>query len=182
MPFDMNQFVEAATAFKTALDGLKIIKGLRGVAGDKAAEDKVSELQRVILVAQQGTLAAQTSQLDMHQEIGELKEKIVQFETWNSEKARYELRDVNAGHGSVYVWALRAEAAGSEPFHLLCAKCFEHRRRSILQGTPELRMRRRVHVCHECKSEYVFGSLAALEAPAKAITEYDPFAPERRDS
>ena len=175
MAIDMNQIVEAATALKTAMEGLKILKGLRGVAGDKAAEDKVSELQRVILAAQQGALAAQASQLDMYQQIGELKEKIAQFETWNSDKARYELMDVNPTRGSVWVRALKAEAIGSEPFHLLCAKCFQHRILSALQATQRFDMKQRVHFCPECKTEFAFGPIAPPEAPAKAVTEYNPY-------
>jgi hypothetical protein len=68
MPFDMSQIVEAATALRTTLDGLKILKSLRGVAGDKVIEEKVSDLQRIVLAAQESALAAQASQLGMHQD------------------------------------------------------------------------------------------------------------------
>src|SRR5271170_6381489 len=147
---------------------------LRASRGDKTSEDKISEIQRVIFTAQQSALAAQASQLAMQQEITELKAKITDFETWDREKARYQLTDAFPGRG-VFVHALISEAARGEPFHVLCHKCFEHRKRSILQATEELRMRRRVHVCHECGAEYAYGPIAPPDPPARAQMEYDPF-------
>jgi len=172
---DITQITEGAAAFKTALDGLNVLKGLRGVSGDKVAEAKISELQRLILSAQEYALSSQVNQFALVQEVGTLKEKISNFESWGHERIRYQLIDVNPGRAPVFAWALKAEAANGEPFHVLCAKCFEHRRKSILQATTEIRMRQRVHVCMECRSEYTFGHLAPPAPPAQAISEYDPF-------
>jgi hypothetical protein len=173
---DISQFVEVAAGFKTALESLNILKGLKGVSGDKAAQEELSRLQRLIDSAQQSAIAANLAQFDLIQQNRALEEKISRFETWEGEKLRYELRNVNPGRGAVFVWALKPEAQNTEPFHVLCAKCFEHRNRSILQAAPETRMGQRLHICFECKSEFVFGPIAQREPPARAITDFDPFA------
>jgi hypothetical protein len=160
--FDMTTIVEAVTSLKTATDILNSLKNLRGRSGtDKSLEDEITKLQGIIYAAQGSALSAQMAQFSMVQSIRELEERIAEFETWDSEKTRYELVDVNPGRGSVFVYRLRPEAARSEPIHCLCPKCFQHRRPSILQGTPELQKAQRVHVCPECKSSYVFGNQAS---------------------
>jgi hypothetical protein len=171
---DIATFVEAATGLKTALDSLKILRGLKGVSGDKTAQEEISKLHEIIVSAQQSAITANLSQLEIIQQNRALEEKLAQFERWDHEKTRYQLRDVNPGRGSVFVWALKPGVQDDEPFHVLCTRCFEQRRRSIIQGTADLRKAQRVHICLECKSEYVFGAIVAPDRPAKAISEYDP--------
>jgi hypothetical protein len=176
MEFDMTTIGEAVASLKTAAEVFKTVKGLFGTsAASKEAEEKISEMQRVIFSAYQSALAAQVSQFSMLENVRKLEEKIAKFETWDREKTRYELIDVNPSYGSVFVRALKRDTPGGEPFHVICAKCFEHRMKSILQSTREMRMQQRIHICHECKSEYVYGPIEQRARPGQAITEYDIF-------
>jgi hypothetical protein len=171
----MSEFQAVAatlTSIKTAGDMVKAFLDVQGVIKEQA---KIFELQRVILAAHQSALESQEAQSTLLERIRTLEKKISDFETWDSEKQRYQMKDVNPTKGSVIVYALKPEAAGTEPFHLLCAKCFEHRIKSPLQATPRLDMRLRIHICPECKTEYAFGHVEPDNRPARAITEYDPF-------
>jgi hypothetical protein len=179
MVFDMATIAEAVTSLKTATDVLNSLKSLRGRSGpDKSLEEEITKLQGAISAAHSSAFAAQVEQFSMLKTIRDLEAKVAEFETWDSEKVRYDLVDVNPGFGSVYVYRLKREAARGEIVHCICPKCYGHRIKSILQGTHELKLRRRVHECPECKSTYLFGNVAepAPDKPAKAITEYDPFA------
>jgi hypothetical protein len=178
--FDMTTITEALGALKTASDIAGTLKTLLKSGGaatpSHEAEDKITELHGVIMTAQYSALATYASQLSLLQTIQELEKRISDFETWNSEKSRYEMKDVNPGRWPVIVYALKRDAAGPEPFHLICPKCYQHRKKSILQATPDLKMRLRVHICQECKADFAFGSIGPPEPPARAAAEYDPFA------
>jgi hypothetical protein len=172
MNFDMSTIAEAVAPLKTAGE---IVKNLRGLKDSGTSASKISELYGVILAAQGSALSAQASQLSLLQTVRNLEEKISEFETWDREKTRYQLTEVNLGRGSVFAYALKPDAAGSDPIHLLCAKCFEHRVKSPLQATPKLERGLRVHFCPECKTELAFSNVK--EPPPRNMheSEYDPF-------
>jgi hypothetical protein len=52
-----------------------------------------------------------------------------------TEKARYQLREVNTG---VFAYVPKQGMEQGEPFHMLCANCYERGEKSILQATQEL--------------------------------------------
>ena len=172
MTFDMATIAEAVTSLKTASDIAKTLINLKDSA---SIQPKISELYDTILSAQRSALAAQSSQFSLLETARGLEKKIADFETWDHERLRYELRDVNPSRGSVFVYALKEEAVGAEPFHLICPKCYQNRRKSILQATSELRMRLRVHECPECKAEFAFAHVPLPERPTQANTRYNPF-------
>jgi len=175
MTFDMATIVEAVTSLKTAAEVVEKLKGLRGGSADKATEERISELQRIILSAHGSALAAQMGQLSLVQTVRDLEAKIAQFEAWEREKSRYQLTEINTGRGDVFLYALKPEAAQGEPHHLVCPKCFEHRRRSIIQGSPQTKFGLRVHLCAECQTEYLF-SAAPPDRPQSALPRrYNPF-------
>lgn len=136
----------AVGGLKAALD---IAKGLNATAGAVAINDAKIALQSAILDAQGALLAAQETQTANLKRIDELEAKIVEFETWEREKQRYELREISRG---VFTYVLKADAQSGEPVHCICARCYEHRERSILQsdggswGTATL-------TCPACKAE-----------------------------
>lgn len=74
-------------ALKTAFD---IAKGLKDIDDATRRNAAVIELQEKILAARE----AQSTLLDR---VGQLEEKVTSFETWDAEKARYELRQLIRG-------------------------------------------------------------------------------------
>lgn len=131
----------------------------------------VIKLNAEILAAQRGALAASQSEAEMAEEIRSLKAQIIGFEAWETEKQRYELQQRAPG---AHVYALKPSMAAGEPIHLICATCYQNRKKSILQATPDTHMRYRVHICPQCQTKLAFGQQVPREPPAQAITDYDP--------
>jgi hypothetical protein len=105
------------------------------IQGAVKEQGKVFELQRVILAAHQSALAAQEAQATLLQRVRELEEQVRGFEAWDGEKDSYNMMDVNRGRGSVLIYGLKKDASGTEPFHALCAKCYNHKIKSVIQAT-----------------------------------------------
>lgn len=82
-----------------------------------------------------------------------LKKQIADFEAWNRQKDRYELHEPGPG---VYVWSLKKEAEASEPAHWICVKCYEDRRRAILQRLSGGNMM--VFRCSSCETKIAFNN------------------------
>jgi hypothetical protein len=140
-------------AFKTMFDMAKALKDINDAAIRNGA---VIELQEQIL-------GAQVAQAALLERVGHLEAEITRFETWETEKQRYTLEKFDPG---VVAYALRPETANGEPSHELCANCYSKRRKSILQATDELRMRRRVRLCPSCKTQYAYGTNSPRTARA----------------
>ena len=132
-------------AFKTMFDMAKALKDMNDAAIRNGA---VIELQKEILTAQ-------AAQSDLVEYVRQLEEEVTSFEDWNIQKIRYELKNTPGGG---LAWFLKEEEQGSETPHKICTKCYEERKRSILQ--PKGRTGPAVHLsiptklyCPACKSE-----------------------------
>jgi hypothetical protein len=55
---------------------------------------------------------------------------MAQLEAWETEKKRYQLTDYGRG---TFAYALKPDAADGEPPHRVCANCYQHGQKSILQ-------------------------------------------------
>ena len=84
----------AAGSLKAAAD---ITVGLLKLSLGTEAQAKIVELNREIIAAQSSAMAAQSDQFTLIERIRELEKQIAQFETWNAEKQRYELKQVQSG-------------------------------------------------------------------------------------
>lgn len=118
---------------------LQLSKALIGVRDAALIDSKVIELRDHLIEAQSGVLQAHMEQAALIQEVRDLKEKIVQLETWNKEKQRYQLVSPWSG---IYVMALKESAKASDPPHLICANCYEKGRKEFLQNVETYDMRR----------------------------------------
>lgn len=108
------------------------------------------ELLAQILAAQQGALAAQADQSAMLEHVRTLEKEVARLQAWESEKQRYKLKPFGPGS---FAYALKESAQGDEPAHWICASCYEHGKKSILQATSRLEARRRIYRCFECNAE-----------------------------
>jgi hypothetical protein len=131
-------------ALKTAFD---IAKGLKDIDDAARRNAAVIELQEKILAARE----AQSTLLDR---VSELEEKVTGFETWETEKQRYELKQLIRG-APTFAYTLKPDARPPETFHFICATCYQRRIKSILQflrnvfaGSNE-----NVLACPVCKTE-----------------------------
>jgi hypothetical protein len=147
---DMGSIAAAIGGLKTAAD---IAKGFLDLKEASAVQGKVIELQGVILAAQSSALAAQSDQFSLLDEIRGLKQKMADLEAWKAEKERYQLNDV--GHGSL-AYVLKEDMLGGEHPHKICAACYQHGKKSILQ--PDQDGFDLLLKCLECKAQIKIGS------------------------
>lgn len=131
--------------FKSLYDSAKALKDINDATVRNGA---IVELQEKILAAQ----ATQSALIDR---IRELEKEVADFETWDTEKLNYEMKALASG---AIVYALKPEIQGSAPPHYLCAACYQHRKKSILQFAPTSIVhaqlgKPRMYRCPECKAE-----------------------------
>jgi DNA repair exonuclease SbcCD ATPase subunit len=167
---DMSAIGIVSTSLNTAIN---IVKAMQGVRDATLIDGKVFELQRAILDTQQNVFAANEERATLIEHVRALEKEISDLRQWDTEKNKYELKLMDAI--GVYAYSRKPIPGDAEPHHLICAKCYQDDKKSILQATHHLSMRKRVHVCPLCKTEIAFGHTPP-ERPARATTEYDPFA------
>lgn len=146
---DMAAIAVVSTSLKAAADITKAMVGLRDAS---MIQGKIIELQGVILSAQQGALTTQSDQFSLLERVRELEKQVADLEAWDSEKQRYELKEV--GTGSL-AYVVKENARGTEPVHQICAACYQHRRKSILQ--PKSISMTKLLFCPSCKTDIQIG-------------------------
>ena len=160
----MDDIIELGNLVKTTAD---ILKSILTLSKSEASQDvpkdfatslnnKVVEMQEVVMSAQSRALAAQASQATLLDQERILKERIAEFENWEAEKVRYELHDMGTNGVTGLVYRLREKCVqGSEPIYHICSTCYEDGKKSILQSPVERKGgNRNFLVCTRCKAEY----------------------------
>ncbi len=150
---DIGSAAALVSSLKTAAE---ITKGIIGLRDASMIQDKVVELNGVILSAQSSALEANAAQFTLLDRVRELEEKVVSFEAWETEKQRYHLQAVDRG---AFAYVLKPEMQGAEPPHWLCTNCYDKGHKSFLQFKEQMRKPgggRGEHskwVCGSCRSE-----------------------------
>lgn len=124
---DMTLIQGAITGLKTASD---IAIGIGKLNTLAQVQEKSVELGQIIVAAQSATLSAYADQAAMIEEVRALKEEVMRVKAWETQKQRYKLASPWESGGVAY--ALRESMASGEPPHLICTKCYEDGRKSIL--------------------------------------------------
>lgn len=139
----VGEVLASLGAFKAMLD---LAKGLKDINDATTRNAVAIELQEKIL-------AAQAEQAALVEAVRELKAQVVGFETWETEKQRYELKALPPG---VHVYTLKPDMAASEPAHHICQTCYQRNKKSILdQG--ETRSDVYHLTCNECGADLKVG-------------------------
>lgn len=137
---------EVGDVLKSALDLLKAFRGTRDATPEG---DRLGEVYRMVGEAQQRALAAYADQLAMTKRIDSLEKQVLEYETWETEKARYALERVSTTFQS-FAYAVKEDARAAEPAHRICASCFQRREKTILQERPVEGDRRTNLHCTRC--------------------------------
>jgi hypothetical protein len=148
----VGEALAGLSSLKTAFD---MAKGLKNIDDAVRRNVAVIELQEKILSAQQAQSA-------LAEQVGELEKEVARLKAWDADKQRYELREVSA---DVFAYVVKPSVESGEPFHMLCANCYQRGEKSILQATQELHMRRRVHNCPHCSAKYEMAYVPRPEPP-----------------
>jgi Zn finger protein HypA/HybF involved in hydrogenase expression len=145
---------EISGAFSSLGAAVAIVKGLNAASTQAAVDEAKIALQGHLLEAQQAIFAAQAMQVDQSRRIAELEAEISRLQSWEAEKARYELKQFTSG---ALAYVLRADAANGEPDHQLCPHCFQNGAKSFLQ--PSKGAMAGVHscTCPRCQSAFATG-------------------------
>lgn len=147
---DVGSIAALASSLKTMGDIAKAMIDLRDA---QAFQAKVIELNREIMSAQGSALAAQADHATMAERVHGLEVRIAELEAWDHEKERYQLTDHGGG---TFTRALKPGKEEGEPFHRICAHCYEHRRKSILQSRGLFQGREKV-ICPSCETTVMLG-------------------------
>jgi hypothetical protein len=141
---DMTAITGLATSIRTAVDITKAMKDLHDA---NLLQTKTFELTREIMAAQSYAMEAVAAQTALLQQIRDLEAEKTKLEAWETEKHRYELEDV--GRGSL-AYVIKEAMRNGEPLHKICATCYQHGIKSILQ--PDSDGWSHLLKCPECKT------------------------------
>jgi hypothetical protein len=148
-----------AAEILSGIGGLKaafdIAQGLKNIDNTVRRNAAVIELSEKIIAARE----AQSALLDR---VGALEKEVAGFEAWEATKARYQLEKRPPG---TFMYSLKKGMEEGEPPHHICAKCFEHRKRSILHSSGD-EGGLEIFECFECKSKFHVGRLRGWSRPA----------------
>ena len=125
---DIGSAAALVSSLKTAAE---ITKGIIGLRDASMIQDKVVELNGVILSAQSSALEANAAQFTLLDRVREIEEEIARMKAWDAEKQKYELKQIHTG---AFAHVLKPQASGGEPPHWLCTTCYQNYRKSILQA------------------------------------------------
>ena len=150
---DIGSAAALVSSLKAAAEITKAMIGLRDAS---MIQDKVIELNGVILSAQSSALEANAAQFTLLDRVRELEEEIARMKAWETEKQHYKLEAVDRG---AFAYVPKPEMQGTEPPHWLCTNCYDKGHKSFLQFKEQTREpsgRRGNYskwVCGSCRSE-----------------------------
>lgn len=149
-------FIQSAI-FSIKLAG-DITKSLMSLTKLSEVSEKVAGIQGALLEAQSNAFNANAKQAAMVEEVRALKEEMARLKAWDTEKQRYKLAIPFPRHGMGSVaYALKESMKGSEPAHLICTKCYEDGRKSILNPLKLPDGKSIVFVCPVCQAQIPTG-------------------------
>jgi hypothetical protein len=143
---DSMVIAEIGMGYGALKKAYEIAKSLKDINDQVALNSAVIELQNQILSAQD---AAQTAR----ERVADLEARLAELLDWKAIADRYQLKDFGE---STFAYELKADKAEGEPAHLICANCFQQRKRSILQYTHG--NGRRYFDCQSCKTRQGLGA------------------------
>ena len=129
-------------AAKAAASALKTVE-------DVKAKEAIADIQNSLIDVQAKLLTIQSQYEDLTEVKQQLEEKIMQYEKWDAEAARYKLQEVAKG---IFVYVLQGDHASGEPIHWLCPNCFQKREKSIL-SKPAVDYAN--YRCHRCQFDVI---------------------------
>jgi hypothetical protein len=144
---DIAAVTGLATSIRAAIE---ITKAMKDVHDATVLQTKTFELTREILSAQSYAMeavAAQSALLDL---VRQLEKEKAELEAWESEKKRYKLEDVDRGF---FAYVLKPGMENGEPPHAICATCYQHSLKSILQSSGHIVVHEHYWFCGECDTK-----------------------------
>lgn len=165
---DIGSLASLAGSLKTAGD---IAQTLVGIRDANLIQQKVIDLNREIIAAQSSAITTQAQYAALTQHVRDLTARVAELEAWEQEKLRYQLMDHGGG---TFTYALKAGMENGEPFHRICAHCYQGRRKSLLQSHGNFGSGREKVTCPACDGEFWLGHHRRSPSP-NGRGGYDPW-------
>ena len=131
-----------STAVKTASATVKTVE-------DVKVKEAIADIQNTLIDLQTKLFAVQSQYEALAEVKRQLEQKIMQYEKWDAEAARYELKEIAGG---IVVYVLKPDDASGEPSHWLCPNCFQNREKSILSKPI---VDNRNYKCQRCQLQII---------------------------
>lgn len=141
----MSEIAAMITSIKSLTD---ILKAMKGLYDGKLIQEKVIELQSVILDVQEKALIANMTHSELTQAKSKLEKEVAKLKAWGAEKKKYKLQEWEGI--LAYIWQPLMQS--TEIFHAICTNCYTNDQKSILQ--MEQRMAVKVIKCYKCHAEH----------------------------
>lgn len=136
------------SSIKTVID---ITKSIGNLAKDKSPLDsKIRELTQAVIDAQSHILAMNAEYHKALQDNHEISQKLMEFENWEKERAKYKLIEISKG---VLVYAFDSSRDPSIPEHYICKNCYNDKIASILDPVY-MHSEGSRYSCPRCKTEF----------------------------
>jgi len=140
----------------TALTGIKTLAEFVTLAAkskkDLDVAQKAAELNAVILGLQAAMFSVNAQNQDLVRRNQELEQAIIEINNWKAIAEHYVLTEVALG---VFLYANRKNDGATEPPHWLCTKCYEDKKKSIIQRDSSIRDGT-YYVCPNCNQRLSF--------------------------
>jgi hypothetical protein len=142
--------IELTKAIKLVGQITNLAKGMANRSTEVKINEVAIHLQNIVLDLQAEMMMIQSNYQEVLRTKEDLEKKLAEDEKWDKERARYHLQKIGTEIGAIgfaYVYALKAGQNAGEPDHWLCARCYNDKKKSILQPTPSASW----WVCPECE-------------------------------
>jgi len=144
MPFETITVIIAG--IKTSID---LLKNLSKKEKSPESLQIISSIQSTQLSLQSDILSFQSEINSLQDKNRQLEQKLSEYENWEITENRYELKEIATG---VFVYSKKKNSRITEPQHWVCAKCFQDRKKSILQCLNPIQVHK-IFECQNCKSQ-----------------------------
>lgn len=141
-------------AIVSALNGIKeLAKAVSNSKVDAALREQAIESNFAITDALNALITLHAKYQAVLHEKDELEKRLMEMENWNEEAAKYTLTEMVQG---VFVYALKDDYKTTAPAHWLCPKCYEDKKKSILQFKPTMTaLEYSRFVCPRCTTAFI---------------------------
>lgn len=113
-------------------DAIQLVKSLLPASGSSKHKAEMSELYEKLTEAYSTMLEIYDGYQSLAAEKRDLEEQMAKLKDWDEQKSNYRLVEVVAKSG-VFAYAYTPKGNSTETPHLLCQKCYEEGKKSILQ-------------------------------------------------
>jgi len=141
--------IDISAALSAVTAATKVVSGILKAEKNVEVKKAISGILDSLLDAQSKLLSAQSEYQELAEAKRQLEQKIMQYEKWDTDAARYKLQEIATG---MFVYALQPDHAAGEPIHWLCPNCFNQRHKSVL---IKPKVDNTNYRCHHCKFEVI---------------------------